>query len=212
MEQTTAIWLIIGLALITANLPFIVKRPLLVLPWALKGEPRRPALLRWLESTVYAALMVGVCWLAYDIISSTLVIYTNAASIAAFYGKVIAYIAVFALLLAYPGWRARNHDIKKSFFVQLIEMFVLYLGVGVLAFALELNLGNRFPQTWEFYAITGSLFMVLGYPGFVFRYLMKRTRRPARPARRQSAGGSRHKADSRNDKAGVGSISKSAAV
>lgn len=183
MEQTPAVWLIIGLSLITANLPFIVTRPLLVLPWSLKGEPHRPMVLRWLESAIYTALMVGVCWLAYDIISTTLVIYTSAASVAAFYGKLIAYIAVLAALMIYPGWRGRNHDIKKPFYVQLIEMVVLYLLVGVLAFALELNLGNRFPQTWEFYAITGSLFAVLGYPGFVLRYLMKRSRRPARPRR-----------------------------
>lgn len=180
MEQTTAVWLIILLSLITANLPFIVKRPLLVLPWALKGEPHRPVVLRWLESGVYAALMVGVCWLAYELISTTLVIYTSAASLAAFYAKVGAYLLAMAFLMFYPGWRARHHQIKKSFFVQLIEMLVLYFAVGVLAFALEMNLGNRFPQTWEFYAITASLFAVLGYPGFVLRYLMKRSRRPAR--------------------------------
>lgn len=177
MEQSPAVWLIIGLSLITANLPFIAQRPLVVLPWAEKGEPHRPIVLRWLECAVFYALVYGVCLLAYDIISTSLVVYSNPMSIAAFYGKLLAYVAALGVLLYYPGWRSRHHSIKKSFLARLIEIFVLYLAVGTLAFALELNLGNRFEQTWEFYAITGSLFLVLAYPGFVLRYLMKRSRR-----------------------------------
>ncbi|CFO08103.1 membrane protein [Bordetella pertussis] len=58
-------------------------------------------------------------------------------------------------------------------------MLVWYAVVGLLGFAFEAQLGNRFAQAWEFYAITFSLFLVLGYPGFVYRYLYKK-RRPAR--------------------------------
>lgn len=177
MEQSPAVWLIIVLSLITANLPFVLRRHLVVLPWAEKGEPARPLMLRWLECAVFFALLYGVGWLAYEVISGTLVVYTSALSVLAFYAKLAAYIVVVGLIMFYPGWRSRLHTIKKSAFAQLVEIFVLYLLVGVLAFALELNLGNRFEQTWEFYAITGSLFLVLAYPGFVFRYLMKRTRR-----------------------------------
>ncbi len=183
MEQSSAVWLIIGLSLITANLPFIMARPLLVLPWLQKGEPGRPAILRWLESAIFFGLLCGVGWLGYEVVSSTLVIYTDPMSLAGFYGKIAAYIVVLAALLFYPGWRSRHHSIKKSFLARLIEMFVLFLAVGTLAFALELNLGNRFEQTWEFYAVTGSLFTVLGYPGFVLRYLMKRSGKPTRSRR-----------------------------
>lgn len=183
MEQSSAVWLIIGLSLITANLPFIMARPLVVLPWLQKGEPARPAILRWLESVVFFGLVYGVCWLGYEVVSSTLVIYTDPMSLAGFYGIIAAYVLVLALLMFYPAWRSRHYSIKKSFLARLIEMFVLFLAVGTLAFALELNLGNRFEQTWEFYAITGSLFTVLGYPGFVLRYLMKRTKKPTRARR-----------------------------
>lgn len=182
MEQSPAIWLIIVLSLITANLPFIIKRPLLVLPWAQKGEPARPLMLRLLEFLVFFALLYGVAWLGYEVISTSLVVYSSAMSIAAFYGKLAAYVVVLGVLMFYPAWRSRRYDINKSFIVRLIELFVLFLAVGVLAFALELNLGNRFEQTWEFYAINGSLFLVLGYPGFVFRYLMKRSK-SSRPRR-----------------------------
>ena len=53
-------------------------------------------------------------------------------------------------------------------------MVILYFVVGAVAFALEARIGNGFPQTWEFYAITGCLFLVLAFPGFVTRYLRKR--------------------------------------
>ena len=62
----------------------------------------------------------------------------------------------------------------KPFFVRLLELLVLYFIVGALAYALEYAIGNVFAQGWEFYAITGCLFVVLAFPGFVLRYLRKR--------------------------------------
>jgi hypothetical protein len=62
----------------------------------------------------------------------------------------------------------------KHFVVRLLEMLVLYCVLGGLAHVLESRIGNVFPQTWEFYAITGCLFIVLAFPGFVLRYLKKR--------------------------------------
>ncbi len=62
----------------------------------------------------------------------------------------------------------------KPFWLRLLEMTALYFVVGGLAYVLESRIGTAFAQNWEFYAITGCLFLVLGFPGFVFRYLRKR--------------------------------------
>ncbi|KFI06639.1 DUF2818 family protein [Massilia sp. BSC265] len=62
----------------------------------------------------------------------------------------------------------------KSFPLRLLELIVLYFVVGFLARMLESRIGGVFAQNWEFYAITGCLFLVLAFPGFVFRYLRKR--------------------------------------
>ncbi|HAT33579.1 MAG TPA: DUF2818 domain-containing protein [Janthinobacterium sp.] len=62
----------------------------------------------------------------------------------------------------------------KPLYLRLLEMVLLYFVVGAVGFALEAQIGNVFPQTWEFYAITGCLFVVLAFPGFVLRYLRKR--------------------------------------
>jgi hypothetical protein len=62
----------------------------------------------------------------------------------------------------------------KYFVVRLLELIVLYFVVGALARMLETQIGNAFTQTWEFYAITACLFVVLAFPGFVGRYLYKR--------------------------------------
>ncbi|WP_313622228.1 DUF2818 family protein [Achromobacter sp.] len=103
MNQTLAVWLLIALALVSANLPFLTERVFAVLPWKQGGA-------------------------------------------------------------AAP----------KPFWLRLVEVLVFYAIVGALGFAFESALGNRFAQTWEFYAITLSLFLVLAYPGFVYRYLFKR--------------------------------------
>ncbi|MQQ99186.1 DUF2818 family protein [Glaciimonas soli] len=62
----------------------------------------------------------------------------------------------------------------KSVWLRIVELFVLYALVGVIANVLESRLGNAFTQTWEFYAITACLFLVLAFPGFVYRYLRKK--------------------------------------
>jgi hypothetical protein len=62
---------------------------------------------------------------------------------------------------------------RKPFPVRLLELIVLYFCVGAIAYLLESRIGNVFNQTWEFYAITGCLFVVLAFPGFVIRYLRK---------------------------------------
>jgi hypothetical protein len=62
----------------------------------------------------------------------------------------------------------------KSMWIRLGELIVLYFLVRGAGYLLEARMGNAFPQHWEFYAITACLFLVLAYPGFVFRYLRKR--------------------------------------
>lgn len=62
---------------------------------------------------------------------------------------------------------------RKPVWVRLLELIVLYFLVGAIARFFEANIGNAFAQGWEFYAVTGCLFLVLAYPGYVVRYLRK---------------------------------------
>ena len=55
----------------------------------------------------------------------------------------------------------------------LIELLIYYTLTGVAAFAMERQVGQVAPQTWEFYAITGALFLTFAFPGFVYRHLWK---------------------------------------
>jgi hypothetical protein len=77
---------------------------------------------------------------------------------------------VFALF----AWRRASTGAVKPFWVRAAELIVLYFIVGAIGFAFESSIGNRFDQGWEFYAITFSLYLVLAYPGFVYRYLFQR--------------------------------------
>lgn len=62
----------------------------------------------------------------------------------------------------------------KPLALRLGELVVWYLVVGGVALALEQSIGRIAPQGWEFYVVTGSLFLTLAFPGFVYRYLYKR--------------------------------------
>jgi len=61
----------------------------------------------------------------------------------------------------------------KSLAVRLSELVLLYFIVGGIGLLLEKRLGQIAPQGWEFYAVTGALFLTFAFPGFVWRYLYK---------------------------------------
>lgn len=67
----------------------------------------------------------------------------------------------------------------KPFFARALELLLLYFVVGTLARLIEQRAGQVAPQGWEFYAVTAALFITLAFPGFVYRYLMKRGGRRA---------------------------------
>ncbi|WP_250513666.1 DUF2818 family protein [Caballeronia sp. INDeC2] len=79
--------------------------------------------------------------------------------------------AVVPVRLAAPTGRKAA---KKSAWIRIGELIVLYFVVGALGFLLEARAGNRFDQEWQFYAVTFSLFIVLAFPGFTYQYLVKR--------------------------------------
>lgn len=64
----------------------------------------------------------------------------------------------------------------KNLAVRLGELVVWYFVVGGVGLFLEQRAGQIAPQGWEFYAITGTLFVTFAFPGFTYRYLFKRRR------------------------------------
>ena len=64
--------------------------------------------------------------------------------------------------------------LPKTLWMRLLELVIWYFLVGGLGLALEQHQGQIYPQGWEFYATTAALFVTLAFPGFVFRYLLKR--------------------------------------
>lgn len=63
---------------------------------------------------------------------------------------------------------------RKPLAGRLGELVLFYLLVGGLALLLERRAGQVASQGWEFYAITAALFLTLAFPGFVYRYLLRR--------------------------------------
>lgn len=63
---------------------------------------------------------------------------------------------------------------NKQFSWMLLEIFVLYFLVGMLALGIEIGFSPLHQQGWEFYVVTFCLFLVFAYPGFVYRYLWRK--------------------------------------
>ena len=70
----------------------------------------------------------------------------------------------------------QNAGGMKPLWIRLVELVVLYALVGVFALLMEGRAGQRSPQGWEFYAITGTLFLTFAFPGFVYQYLLRKNR------------------------------------
>lgn len=168
MEQSQAVWLLIGLAILTAGLPFWLQRTLVLLPWSAEASADRPAWSGWLLSLLHLALLVAWSWAALAWIGHSL-----AASAFTLLSRLLLMLALLALLFWLPGRYVATRRLKP-FVSRLIEVLVLYLLVGVLGFAFETQLGNAFAQGWEFYAITLCLYLILAFPAFVYRYLLGR--------------------------------------
>lgn len=191
MTLTLAVWLVILGALALANLPFLVERPLAPWPW---GRACRAYgdLARWAIGLGFLVLLAVWAWGTLRLVGGA---FGGVGSVQ-FVVKLLISIALAALLLYVPGWLAQGGDAAdstarpgaatakagerpagKSFIDRFLEALVGYVLIGILGFTMELDMGNAFPQGWEFYAVTLALFLVLGYPGFVWHYLLQRRRR-----------------------------------
>ncbi len=63
---------------------------------------------------------------------------------------------------------------KKSVWLSLVEWFILYLLIGLIALGLEKKFtSDIYAQGWEFYASTLCLFLVFALPGFIYRFELK---------------------------------------
>lgn len=86
----------------------------------------------------------------------------------------IAFGAANLPFLNQRHWFVMPGVLQKTLGVRVLELVVLYFVVGLLGLALEENAGQVAPQGWEFYAITGTMFLTFSFPGFCYRYLLKR--------------------------------------
>lgn len=72
---------------------------------------------------------------------------------------------------------------KKTAWMSLIEWFVLYLLIGMVALGIEKKFtSDIYSQDWEFYATTFCLFIVFALPGFIYRFDLKHLLERSKPA------------------------------
>lgn len=86
----------------------------------------------------------------------------------------IAFGAANLPFLTQRRWLVWSGAVPKSLGIRLLELISFYFVVGFLGLFLENSAGQIAPQGWEFYAITGTMFLTFSFPGFCYRYLFKR--------------------------------------
>jgi len=62
----------------------------------------------------------------------------------------------------------------KPVWLVVVEVLVYFVLTAVIGLAFETTLSNPFPNSMTLVTIGFCIFLVLGFPGFVFRYLLKR--------------------------------------
>lgn len=72
------------------------------------------------------------------------------------------------------GFIIQPKSTHKAFIWRVLELVAMYFLVGFIARLLEQKIITPQVQHWEFYAVTASLFIVLAFPGFVYRFLWRR--------------------------------------
>ncbi|WP_348945752.1 DUF2818 family protein [Chitinibacter sp. FCG-7] len=63
---------------------------------------------------------------------------------------------------------------KKLFFWRVLELGFFFVLVGFIARLIEGQVSPVHAQNWQFYASTLSLFLVLAWPGFVWRFFWRK--------------------------------------
>lgn len=61
----------------------------------------------------------------------------------------------------------------KPWIWRLAELVVLACLTLLVGTALESSMGQRHAQGWQFYAVFGCAFLVMSFPGFVWRHLRR---------------------------------------
>ncbi len=155
MGNSASTWLIIVLAVLAANLPFLNERCFAII--GLQHFAFFKSIFFWRSVSSSAVDLVVTHPVDED--DNAAPITTNDVPV--------------RTTPAYSDVPELNTVQVKSLWLRLLELIILYFCVGGIAFALESAAGNRFPQGWEFYGINACLFLVLAFPGFVYRYLKR---------------------------------------
>ena len=63
---------------------------------------------------------------------------------------------------------------EKTVFFRILELVFYYFALVLLLSTEEALVGGVvYKQSWEFFIVTGCVFFVASYPGFVYRYFWK---------------------------------------
>ncbi|WP_432785223.1 hypothetical protein AAEX37_02114 [Oligella sp. MSHR50489EDL] len=159
MFPESSFWLIIAIAAFTALLPFFTEKSFVFVPWRQEGESK----------SISAWLIAGRAFLQWFLIIFAAYVMANNSNQSYQLAAFLASLILFAL----PLFTVSRQVPVKSFAVRIFELLAFYFFVGAIGFVIESYYANAHSQQWQFYAIALCLYIVLAYPGFVYRHLFR---------------------------------------
>ncbi|WP_044977978.1 DUF2818 family protein [Taylorella asinigenitalis] len=165
MYPSYTIWLILAIALVCANMPFFTERMFIFLPMRLSNEPTsKSAIFYFLRFILWLLAFGAGAYMASNVLLDK--------------PYKLAGIAIMVACFVIPGIATRKHIQFKNIFLNFFEIIFFMLFVGAIGFFIEGYFSNQVSQNWQFYAVGACIFLVMAFPGFVWRHLMNHPHLP----------------------------------
>ena len=147
MYPEISVWLIILLAIVCANLPFLTKRIFAFVPYQLKGEPEK-----------FAGFYTARALISYALMGFTFYLLSEPAFPLS--AKLFA-LFVYILIFMAPGYFYGKYISHKNIGIELLELILAICFVAAVGFFIESYYANKYTQSWQFYAIGICIFLSL---------------------------------------------------
>lgn len=164
MYPESSVWLLLGLALVGANLPFFTERFFSFVPFRLKGEPEKFVGFYLLRASAAYVVWVFAFYLLTE----------PGFPLAA---KLVG-VLVYAAMMGASGFIYAPYVQHKSIGIHVLEWLLMAVYVVGIGRFVEGHHANMAVQSWQFYAIGLAIFFVLALPGVVWRHLWRRPQMP----------------------------------
>lgn len=165
MYPNYSIWIILVIVFVSANLSFLSERMFAFSPMRVSNEPSsKSSLFYFVRFLIWLSFFLCAAYLSSNVLLDLPVR--------------VAGLLIMVVCFVIPGIATRKHVQFKNIFINLYELIFFLIFVGSVGFFIEGYYANSVPLGWQFYAVGICIFLLMAFPGFVWRHLMNHPHLP----------------------------------